>query len=103
MGIGENFSVIYYQSEKMKRTDSFDSLGTPTEILDSVVRTFGDAVRAGTFHSTKGVNFIANAIGTFSYVMDSGKGRDKLLALFQYTASLYKNCMDYSLKKQGIK
>ena len=75
----------------MKREDSSDSLGTPNSILDTAVRTFGDAVRLGHHHSYKGVNFIANAIGTFAYVMDSGKGRDKLLAVFQFTASLYKN------------
>jgi hypothetical protein len=50
-----------------------------------------------------GAYFIANAIGSFAYVLNSSKGRDKFLALMQYITQLYKSCMKDYLEKNAIR
>jgi hypothetical protein len=50
-----------------------------------------------------GANILVKAIGSLSYVLNSSKGRDKILALIQYVSSLYKNCMKDFLAKNSIR
>ena len=51
--------------------------------------------------AVRGANTVANAIGIFAYMINSNKGRDKMLSVFQYLASLYRNCMiDFMTKNQ---